>query len=194
MALFNKIQDGFTLGVTSPVVSGIEDWLYLYNETDFTETYNLTNPLIVTGLTPADNTKFLWKFTGTNNSFKRTVKSNKTIVGPRYNEEITFNIAGNSSNVKQMVMAAGYGRVRCIVVNNFKVTDSAIELYGANNGMLCEVERDENSEGGWILKLVPPDKLLEPYPPRAISIAPVSGSATYASTLAAIEALVGVNT
>jgi hypothetical protein len=194
MGLFNKIQDGFTLGVTSPVVSGIEDWLYLYNDTDFTETYDPTQPLIVTGLTPVDNTKFIWKFTGTNNSFKPTIKSTKTIVGPRYNEELDFNIAGNSTNVKQMVMAAGYGRVRAIVVNNFKSTDSVIELMGANNGLLCEVERDEASEGGWKLKLTPPDKLMEPYPPRAILIPPVSGSATYASTLAAIEALVGVNT
>lgn len=193
-SLFNKIADGFTLGVTSPVVSGIEDWLYLYNDTDFTETYDPTNPLIMTGLTPFDNTKFLWKFTGTNNSFKPSIKSEKTIVGPRYQEELDFNIAGNSTKVKQMVMAAGYGRVRAIVVNNFKSSDSAIELLGANNGMLCTVERDENSLGGWILKLVPPDKLLEPYPPRAILIPPVSGSATYASTLAAIEALVGVNT
>jgi hypothetical protein len=59
--------------------------------------------------------------------------------------------------------------------------------------ILTDAERnaaDETVEGGYKLKLTNPDKLKEPYPPRAVSIAPTSGSATYASTLAAIEALI----
>jgi hypothetical protein len=93
-------------------------------------------------------------------------------------------------------MAMGYGRVRAIAVNNYKDRRfGRIELFGAINGLiLTEAERnaaDETVEGGYKIKLTNPDKLKEPYPPRAVSIAPgSSGSATYASTLAALEASV----
>jgi len=55
---------------------------------------------------------------------------------------------------------------------------------------------DETLDGGYKLVLSQPDKLKEPYPPRAVWIPPTgSGSppATYASTLAAIEALVATS-
>jgi len=59
--------------------------------------------------------------------------------------------------------------------------------------ILTDAERsaaDDTMDGGYKLKLTNPDKLKEPYPPRAVSIPPTTGSATYASTIAAIEALV----
>jgi hypothetical protein len=119
----------------------------------------------------------------------------KTSVGPRYTEEIDFNIAGLSVDIKSQLMAMGYGRVKAITINNYKSSDSAIELFGAINGLiLTDAERnaaDETLEGGYKLKLTNPDKTREPYPPRAVSIAPQSGTATYATTLAALEALVG---
>jgi hypothetical protein len=49
----------------------------------------------------------------------------KTQVGPRYTEEIDFNIAGLSVDVKAQLMAMGYGRVKAIAVNNYKDSDSA---------------------------------------------------------------------
>jgi hypothetical protein len=64
-----------------------------------------------------------------------------------------------------------------------------------NGLILTDAERnaaDETLDGGYKLKLTNPDKLKEPYPPRAISIAPESGSATYTSTIAAIEALLAI--
>jgi hypothetical protein len=118
----------------------------------------------------------------------------KTPVGPRYTEEVDFNIAGFSVEIKAQLMAMGYGRVRAITVNNHSSSNSAIELFGAVNGLiLTDAERnaaDESLDGGYKLKLNNPDKLREPYPPRAVSIAPTSGPATYASTIAAIEALI----
>ena len=193
MPIYNKINAGFSLTTGAPVTSGIEDVIYIFNEDDITLTYDIANPLIVTGLT-AVNTAKVYKFEGTNNSFNATSKLAKTQVGPRYTEEIDFNIAGLSVDVKTQLIAMGYGRVRAIVINNYKSSDSAIELFGAANGLiLTDAERnaaDETVEGGYKLKLTNPDKLKEPYPPRAVSIAPTSGSATYASTLAAIEALV----
>lgn len=192
MPIYNKINAGFALGATDPVTSGIEDAIYIFNQDDITLTYDTMNPLIVTGLTAVSNAK-VYKFTGTNNSFNSTSKLNKTQVGPRYTEEIDFNIAGLSTDIKAQLMAMGYGRVRAIAINNYKSGDSAIELFGAVNGLiLSDAERnaaDETVEGGYKLKLTNPDKIKEPYPPRAVSIAPESGSATYASTLAAIEAL-----
>ncbi|MDB4926776.1 hypothetical protein [Mucilaginibacter sp.] len=193
MSIYNKINAGFSLGTSQPVTSGIEDVIYLFNADDITLTYDTTNPLIITGLTAVSTGK-LHKFEGTNNSFNTVSKLAKTQVGPRYTEEIDFNIAGLSTDVKTQLMAMGYGRVRAIAINNYKAGDSSIELFGAINGLiLTDAERnaaDETVEGGYKLKLTNPDKLKEPYPPRAISIAPTSGSATYASTLAAIEALV----
>lgn len=193
MPIYNKINAGFALGADEPVTSGIEDVIYIFNQDDVTLTYDTMNPLIVTDLTAVGSAK-VYKFTGTNNSFNSTSKLNKTQVGPRYTEEIDFNIAGLSTDIKAQLMAMGYGRVRAITVNNYKSGDSAIELFGAVNGLiLTDAERnaaDETIEGGYKLKLANPDKIKEPYPPRAVSIPPESGSATYASTLAAIEALV----
>ncbi|MDB5158774.1 MAG: hypothetical protein JWR50_3481 [Mucilaginibacter sp.] len=192
MSIYNKINAGFSLGTDAPITSGIEDVIYLFNEDDITLTYDIANPLIVTGLTAVTSAK-IYKFEGTNNSFNTTSKLAKTQVGPRYTEEIDFNIAGLSVEVKAQLMAMGYGRVRAIAINNYKAGNSSIELFGAVNGLiLTDAERnaaDETVEGGYKLKLTNPDKLKEPYPPRAISIAPESGTATYASTLAAIEAL-----
>lgn len=193
MTIYNKINAGFSLSTSAPVTSGIEDVIYIFNEDDITLTYDITNPLIVTGLTAVTSAK-VYKFEGTNNSFNATSKLAKTQVGPRYTEEIDFNIAGMSVDIKTQLMAMGYGRVRAIVINNYKSSDSAVELFGAVNGLiLTDAERnaaDEAVEGGYKLKLTNPDKLKEPYPPRAVSIAPESGTASYASTLSAIEALV----
>ncbi|MFD2870855.1 hypothetical protein ACFS5N_00155 [Mucilaginibacter ximonensis] len=192
MPIYNKINAGFSLATGAPVTSGIEDVIYIFNEDDITLTYDVANPLIITGLTAVSSAK-VYKFEGTNNSFNATSKLAKTQVGPRYTEEIDFNIAGLSVDVKTQLMAMGYGRVRAIVINNYKSSDSTIELFGAVNGLiLTDAERnaaDETVEGGYKLKLTNPDKLKEPYPPRAVSIAPESGTATYASTVAAIEAL-----
>jgi len=193
MSIYNKINAGFSLGTGSPVTAGIEDVLYIFNQDEITLTFDTTNPLIVTGLTAVNSGK-IYKFNGTNNSFNTISKLAKTPVGPRYTEEIDFNVAGLSVDIKTQLMAMGYGRVCAISVNNFNSSDSAIELFGAVNGLiLTDAERsaaDETLDGGYKLKLTNPDKLKEPYPPRAVSIAPTSGSATYASTIAAIEALV----
>ncbi|GAB2692507.1 hypothetical protein GCM10027037_14830 [Mucilaginibacter koreensis] len=192
MSIYNKISAGFSLAAGEPVTSGIEDVIYIFNQDEITLTFDAANPLIVTGLAAVSSAK-VYKFEGTNNSFNAISKLTKTQVGPRYTEEIDFNIAGLSVAVKNQLRAMGYGRVQAIVINNYKASDSAIELFGAVNGlMLTDAERnaaDETIEGGYKLKLTNPDKLKEPYPPRAVSIAPQSGTATYASTLAALEAL-----
>lgn len=193
MSIYNKITAGFALGTDTPITSGIEDVIYIFNQDDVTLTYDVANPLIITGLTAVGGAK-VYKFEGTNNSFNTMSKLAKTQVGPRYTEEIDFNIAGLSTDIKTQLMAMGYGRVRAIAVNNYKDGDSAIELFGAVNGLIVtEAERnaaDETLDGGYKIKLTNPDKLKEPYPPRAITIAPQSGTATYASTIAALEALV----
>ncbi len=193
MSIYNKINAGFSLGAASPVTAGIEDVIYIFNQGDFSLTFDPANPLIVTGITVV-GTANIYKFEGTNNSFNTVSKLAKTSVGPRYTEEIDFNVAGFSVDIKTQLMAMGYGRVCAIAVNNYNSSDSSIELFGAVNGlMLTDAERsaaDETLDGGYKLKLTNPDKLREPYPPRAVSIAPTSGSATYASTMAAIEALV----
>jgi hypothetical protein len=192
MSIYNKISAGFALGAESPITSGVEDAIYIFNEDDIALTFDTQNPLIVTGLTAVNSGK-IYKYTGTNNSFNSISKLAKTQVGPRYTEEIDFNIAGLTVDIKAQLMAMGYGRVRAIVINNYKDGDSPIELFGAVNGLiLSDAERnaaDETVEGGYKLKLTNPDKIREPYPPRAIWIAPQQGAATYASTLAAIDAL-----
>jgi hypothetical protein len=166
--------------------------IYIFNQDDVTLTFDTTNPLIVTGLAAIAGGK-IHKYEGTNNSFNTISKLAKTSVGPRYTEEVDFNVAGLSVDIKRQLQAMGYGRVCAIAVNNYNSSDSAVELFGAVNGLiLTDAERsaaDETMDGGYKLKLTNPDKLREPYPPRAVSIPPTTGSATYASTIAAIEAL-----
>jgi len=196
MSIYNQINSGFTLGTSAPVTAGIEDVIYIFNQGDIALTFDSTNPLIVTGLTAVNSGK-IYQFQGTNNSFNTVSKLAKTSVGPRYTEEIDFNVAGLSVEIKTQLQAMGYGRVCAIVINNYNSSDSAIELFGAVNGLiLTDAERsaaDETIDGGYKLKLTNPDKLREPYPPRAVSIAPTSGTATYASTIAAIQALVATS-
>jgi len=190
-SIYNKINAGFSLSTASPVTSGIEDVIYIFNEDDIKITYNTTNPLIIDDLEKVGSGK-VYKFEGTNNSFNAMSKLAKTQVGPRYTEEIDFNIAGLSVDIKGQLRAMGYGRVKAIVINNFKESDSSVELFGAVNSLiLTEAERnaaDEALEGGYKLKLTNPDKLREPFPPRSVFIAD-SGSPSYASTIAALEAL-----
>ncbi len=194
MSIYNKINAGFSIGTGEPVTAGIEDIIYIFNADDITLSYDPNNPLIITGLS-ANNGAKVYKFEGTNNSFNALSKLVKTPVGPRYTEEIDFNIAGFSIDIKNQLMAMGYGRVRAIIVNNHHGSDSAIEMFGAVNGLvLTDAERsaaDENLDGGYKLKLTNPDKLREPYPPRAVSIAAANAPASYSSTIAAIEALLG---
>jgi len=196
MSIYNLINSGFSLGTSEPVTAGIEDVIYIFNQGDIALTFDTTNPLIVTGLTAVNSGK-IYMFQGTNNSFNTTSKLAKTSVGPRYTEEIDFNVAGLSVDIKTQLQAMGYGRVCAIAVNNYNSSDSAIELFGAVNGLiLTDAERsaaDETVDGGYKLKLTNPDKLREPYPPRAVSIAPTSGTATYASTIAAIQALLATS-
>jgi hypothetical protein len=196
MSIYNKINNGFSLGTGDPVTAGIEDVIYIFNQDDIALTFSTENPLIVTGLAAVNSGK-IYQFQGTNNSFNTSSKLAKTSVGPRYTEEIDFNVAGLSVDIKTQLQAMGYGRVCAIAVNNYNSSDSAIELFGAVNGLiLTDAERsaaDETVDGGYKLKLTNPDKLREPYPPRAVSIAPQSGSATYASTIAAIEALLATS-
>jgi hypothetical protein len=196
MSIYNQINAGFTLGTSAPVTAGIEDVIYIFNQGDIALTFDSTNPLIVTGLTAVNSGK-IYQFQGTNNSFNTVSKLAKTSVGPRYTEEIDFNVAGLSVEIKTQLQAMGYGRVCAIVINNYNSSDSAIELLGAVNGLiLTDAERsaaDDTVDGGYKLKLTNPDKLREPYPPRAVSIAPTSGTATYASTIAAIQALVATS-
>ena len=130
MSIYNKINAGFSLGADAPVTAGIEDVIYIFNQGDITLTYDTANPLIVTGLT-AVNAARIHMFNGTNNSFNTVSKLAKTSVGPRYTEEIDFNIAGLSVDIKAQLMAMGYGRVCAIAVNNYNSSDSAIELFGA---------------------------------------------------------------
>jgi hypothetical protein len=191
---YNKIAAGFALGAASPVTSGIEDVIYIFNESDFTISYNSANPLLVDSLTPVTASNKLYKFEGTNNSFNAVSKMAKTAVGPRYTEEVDFNLAGNSTDIKKQIQAMGYGRVKAIIVNNYKSGDSTVELFGAANGLIMsEAERnasDEGMEGGYKLKLTNPDKLREPYPPRAVMLSPDPGGVpSPTNTLIALENL-----
>ena len=86
MSIYNKINAGFSLGTGDPITAGIEDVIYIFNEDDITLTYDISNPLIVTGLTAVSGAK-IYKFEGTNNSFNTMSKMAKTQVGPRYTEE-----------------------------------------------------------------------------------------------------------
>ncbi|HEY4326390.1 MAG TPA: hypothetical protein VGN20_20570 [Mucilaginibacter sp.] len=192
MSVFNKIAGSYKLGSNTPITAGVEDLIYIYNSSEFIEVYDINNPLVITGLFPINGAN-LYKFTGTNNSFNTVSKLAKSSVGPRFTEEIDFNIANVSTDIKTLIMQMGYGRVKAIAVNNYKSGDSAIELFGAINGLIVtDSERnaaDETVEGGYKIKLTNPDKIREPYPPRAIGLTtlpvtatvPLAGSATSAT-------------
>lgn len=195
MTISNKITSGFAFSAQSPVANGIEDYVFILNRDEWVLTFDTTNPLLITGITAAAGATSpkIYKFEGTNNSFDNNYKLVKTDVGPRYTHELDFNLAGHTTLIKQQEAELAYGKYYVICINNYKDGDSAIELLGAQSGLqLSEGGRqanDESVEGGHKLKMANPNKIREPYPPASVSIAPQSGTATYASTLAALEAL-----
>lgn len=191
--LCGEITAGYDFCGAAPSAPGLDNFLYGFNKDEFTITYDADNPLIVTGLT-AIGSAVLYKIRGAGDSFDASSTLQQKNVGPRFAELVMFNMASNSTTVKKFVVNAGSGRVGYIVVNNDKSTDSAIELYGATVGMkltdnTVRKASDEDFQGGWKFEAGPPKGLLEPLPPRAVAIPGVSGPATYATTLAALEAL-----
>lgn len=185
----DAISAGFDLCTNEPIAQGIDDIIYLWNRGDFTFTFDEDDPLLITAITRV-GTALMYKYLGTNNSFNTLSKSVRTNVGPRYTEEIDFNIAGISSTVKNQVMAMGFGDLQAITVNNYRDGDSIFELFGAVNGLQDDgSERnagDENFGGGYNMKLTNRPKLREPMLPRCVNI---GSPATFATTLAALEAL-----
>ncbi|MDB5148028.1 MAG: hypothetical protein JWQ57_2048 [Mucilaginibacter sp.] len=178
MATCDKIKAGFDLCAADPIVPGIDDVIYLGNFDDFIYTLDPQNPLIITGITPKNGATY-YKFTGTNNSFNSTFTSSQTNSGPRYEEQIDFNIAGNSTEIKQQLMAMGYGKLHAITINNYKGGDSSIELFGYSTGLNDQgskrVANDETEGGGYTIVLKNRNKLKEPFPPRALNI-PIFGA------------------
>lgn len=178
MALCNKINKGFDKCADQPMSPGIDDVIYLGNKEDFIFTLDPTNPLIITNITPKAGAKF-YKFLGSNNSFNTTSTSKQTNAGPRYEEQVDFNIAGNSTAIKNQILAMGYSKLQAVVINNYRGGDSAIELYGYSIGLNDQgskrVANDETDMGGWAVVLKTINKQSEPYPPRAVNI-PIYGA------------------
>lgn len=189
MPLCDKISDGFDICANDPIAQGVDDVLYLFNMGDFTFTFDNTNPLLITAITRV-GTSLMYKYLGTNNSFNTISKSVRTSVGSRYTEEIDFNIAGISSDIKTQIQAMGNANLQAIAVNNYRDGDSIFELFGCVNGLMDDgSERnasDDNFGGGYNMKLTNRPKLREPMLPRCVSI---GSPGTYALTLAALEAL-----
>lgn len=187
-----QIVAGFDPCGKTPGVAGIEAGIYAFNKGDFTFTFDAANPLIVTGITRV-GTSLMYKIIGFGDTFNAVSKASKKSVGPRFTETLTAYISDNSSATKQFVVNALTGRQQYIIVNNDKSGDGAVELYGAINGLqLSENTQrdaaDEDMQGAWKLEATNPPKLLEAYPPRSVAIPPGTGSATYASTIAALDA------
>jgi hypothetical protein len=178
MATCNKINAGFDICAGDPIAEGVDDILYLGNKDDFIYTLDPSNPLIVTGITPKNGATY-YKFLGTNNSFNTTSESVQTTVGPRYTEQIDFNIAGLSTTIKRQIMNMGYGDLHAIVINNYRSEDSTFELFGFVNGLNEQgskrVANDENYGGGYQVILKNRSKLREPLLPRAVNI-PIFGA------------------
>lgn len=191
--LCGDITAGFTNCGQAASAPGLEEFLYGFNKDEFVITYDTTNPLIITAITPIGSA-VIYKIRGAGDSFDASSTLQQKAVGPRFAELVMFNMSSNSTAVKKFVVNAGSGRVCYIIVNNDKSTDGAIELYGATVGLkltdnTVRKASDEDLQGGWKFEAGNPKGLLEPYPPRAIAIPGVSGPATYATSLAAIEAL-----
>lgn len=178
MATCNKINAGFDNCAADPMVAGIDDIIYLGNFNDFIYTLSPLNPLIITAVTPVAGAKY-YKFLGSNNSFNASVTSKQTVAGPRYDEEVQFNIAGNSTTIKNQLLNMGYGKLHAIVINNYRSGDSAIELYGFTTGLNDQgskrVANDENEMGGYSIVLKNRNKLSEPLLPRSLNI-PIFGT------------------
>lgn len=184
------ITQGFILCGNAPSTPGVQDRIFAYNANEFTETYDATNPLIVTGLTPIGDA-LLYEITGAGDSFDSQSTLQQKQAGPRYAELVMFNIAKNSSVVKKLIAQGAAGRVKFIMMNNDKTSDSAFELFGAANGLkftenTVKKASDEDMQGGWKVEAGNPKGLLEPFPPRAVLL---GVTPTYATTLAALEAL-----
>jgi hypothetical protein len=193
LTICGGINDGFNFCDVDPMIGGVEDLLVLFNIADVKLIKDPTNPNLVVMIQSADGGSpyhLLYPYYGTNNNIGTKAKQVQTKNGPRYEHEVDFLIAGNSTDIKEQIQAMGYGRIGAIVFNNYKDGDSSVEIFGASNGLVAnEAERDTASEemdGAYNIKLTRPERLREPSFPLAVQL-PVG--ATPAQTKAAIVAM-----
>lgn len=191
-----KISDDIERNCDALPVGGVKSVMRLINLEDIEAvTYDVTNPLIVTGIDLKTGTK-AYKY----EVFKRGHKPRFTKVngdyGDRYRHEIDTSIQVWDNVTKAQVLGLNQAAVVAIVENLQNTGDARFEIYGLTSGLYVADGATRNlneNEGVYALTLASDDLSLEPKIPHTFAV--LDGSVyDYTDTLAALVALETVAT
>lgn len=186
-----KISDDIERDCDTLPVGGVRSVMHLINLEDIESvTYDLANPLIVTGITLKPGTK-AYRY----EVFKRGHKPRFTKVngdyGDRYRHEIDTSVQVWNNIVKAQIEGLNGAAVVAIVENLQNTGDARVEIYGLGSGMYVADGATRNlneNEGVYTLTLASDDLSLEAKIPHTFAVL-VANVYDYSATIEAVTAL-----
>lgn len=182
-----QISDDIERNCDIVPVGGVKPIVRHINSDDIASvTYDVENPLIVTGITLKPGKKAF-----KHEVYKRGHKPRFTTVNgefgpPKYRHEVESSIQVWDNASKAQVEALNQSSIVTIVENLQKSGDAIIEIYGLDAGLEVAdgaVRNLSENEGVYTFTLASADGSLEPHIPRSF------WAATYAATQTALIAL-----
>lgn len=182
------ISADILLDCNNKPIGGVDPTIYAIPIADWnasTVTYDSTNPLIVTAITPKTGKKF-FKFQVFKRGHKPKFETVDGEFGVAYKHSIATNIPVYTDDVKAQIqgLTEGYS---VFIVENVQKSGVAFEIYGANGGLrMPDLTRDLAANEGVITGTFTNDEdMNEPKPPLTFKVT----AGTYAATKAAVDAL-----
>lgn len=167
-----QITAGINVNCDEPIVSGVNDTIYLFNKTEVDSlTYGATKETVQGINLQTSATGFV--FEGKNDSVDPKTELEKARFSTNHNHEVVFRVFDNSVAVKTQLNKMVNGKFLVAISNNHvnSTGDSAFEIYGEISGLeVAELDRlpsDVESEASWRVVLRTPERSKEPRLPAS---------------------------
>jgi hypothetical protein len=180
---------GAQVSCTDPLVSAVEQRIFIANLKDFTYTSNVTETNQVDTITMATG-KYFWEFEGIKQSISCQAEKVPQNFSSAYKHTVDFSVFDVSAQQRRNLEAMSYQPMAAIVYgpNDSSLGNAAFEIYGLNTGLdvatLIRINADNETGGAYRVQLASPDSGgIEPHLPFTFF------DTDYATTLAAVLAL-----
>jgi hypothetical protein len=195
MSTCGKITKAQTFNCEAPMSGGAKDRIAVINFDDVDVlTRDVTNPQILRSIV-LKATKKAYKWEGPVNSVIASAKLARGKFKNKYEQIVGLPLMANTSDLKNELEKAAYGKFIVIVENNHTVGDSVFEVYFLEKGgIILKNERDivnTDLEGGYDINFGQEEAFREGHLPATFAVldAEVVPAYSYSLTLAALEAL-----
>lgn len=195
MSICGKITKNQKLNCATPLIGGVRDKVRVFNFDDIdTITRDATNPQVIRAITLKAAAKgFYWE--GPPNSVTAVSRLVRKRYRPTYEQLVGLPLMENSSELKQELEKAGWGRFLVIVENNYRGGDAIFEVYFTERGgILVANESDKNNDetdGAYAVQFGQLENSREGTLPATFAV--LDGETPvydYAATVAAIDLLI----